>query len=337
MRFFRHVPSSSVAGQFLRTITALMPASLALFAQQAPLHHSHSTTSSIELTGDSPVIRIQYECVSQPSTGTCTSTVTKRDFDALVRALDPSMTADARQALAAEYSRLLIMGAEARRRGLDQLPEFQTLLQFSALQLLGTRLVKDIQGNVPANLPDEIRKYFRDHERDYRHVTLSRIVVPAHSPGGGQAGDGAAHAEQVRKRAVNGEDFTALQRDITGSEANTQIGPMSCRALPEAHRPVCDLPLKEVSPVIADNSGYSIYRLESKVSRELNEVRDEIRATLERRHLQEQIQKVRTPVSLDLDEKYFGKLPKPDIAHQHGMQFPAARTVSSEQTHQHRH
>jgi len=330
MATFRYISYCSV----LRALIFL-PASFALFAQQAPIQHSHSKTNSIELTGDSPVIRIQYECANQPSNSPCTSTVTKRDFDALVRALDPNMPADARQSLAAEYSRQLILAAEARRRGLDQLPEFQTLLQFSALQLLGARLVKDINGNVPVISPDEIHKYFRDHERDYRQVTLSRIVMPAQS---GQPGEDAAdRAEQIRKRAISGEDFAALQRELTGGEINTQIGPISCRSLPETHQPVCALALKDISPVIADNAGYSIYRLESKVFRELAEVRDDIRAILERLHVQEQIQKVRTPVLLELDEKYFGALPKPDVAHQHGMQFPAARTVSSEQTHRHQH
>ena len=112
---------------------------------------------------------------------------------------------------------------------------------------------------------------------------------------------------------------------------------MLCRSLPEAHRQVCDLKPDEISNILADSTGYSIYRLESSRRRELNDVRDEIRSTLERQRVQDAIQKVRTPVSLDLDEQYFGKLPKPDLASHHGMHFPNAGAPAAAQAHTHQH
>ena len=112
---------------------------------------------------------------------------------------------------------------------------------------------------------------------------------------------------------------------------------MPCRSLPDAHRQVCDLDTGEVSTILADNSGYSIYRLESVSRRQLDDVREEIRATLARQRVQEAIQKVRTPVSLELDEVYFGKLPKPDLASHHGMHFPNAKTTTPSQNHTHHH
>ena len=107
---------------------------------QTPVHHSHPAESAAVLTEEKAVIRIRYNCIAESAreASTCTKNVSNQDFDALVRAIDPNMSADGRQALAAEYARLVIMAAEARRRGLDQLPEMRTLLDFSALQLLGS-------------------------------------------------------------------------------------------------------------------------------------------------------------------------------------------------------
>jgi hypothetical protein len=335
MRFLRSFFEPSCATT-LRICIALALGSGAVLAQQAPVHHSHPAASAAVSSEDGAVVRIRYNCISEPSgdADTCTTAVTKNDFDALVRALDPNMSADGRQALATEYSRLLIMAAEARRRGLDRLPELQTLLKFSALQLLGTRLVRDISGSAPQISSEDVETYFRDHGRDYQEVTLSRIFVPAKSEV-----QAAARAEQVRTRAMSGEDFATLQREIKETSPNIRLGPMPCRSLPEAHRQVCDLKPGEISSTLADSSGYSIYRLESKRIRELADVSKEIRATLERQRVQEEIQKVRTPVSLDLDELYFGKLPKPDVASHHGMHFPHASstTAPSAQTHVHQH
>ena len=93
----------------------------------------------------------------------------------------------------------MIMAAEARRRGLDQLPEMRTLLNFSALQLLGSRLVREINGSALPVSSEEVEQYFHAHERDYREVVLSRIFVPVAVKGEGKA---AERAEQARTRVT---------------------------------------------------------------------------------------------------------------------------------------
>ena len=188
---------------YLLICAALMLGPAALTCAARPAHHSHPAESTAALTDEQAVISIRYNCIAESpgQASTCTKNVTKQDFDALVRAIDPNMSADGRQALAAEYARLVIMATEARRRGLDQLPEMRTLLDFSALQLLGSRLVRDINGSVLAVSSDEIEKYFHDHERDYREVVLSRIFVPAHVNGKAKTDAAAGRAEQARTRA----------------------------------------------------------------------------------------------------------------------------------------
>jgi hypothetical protein len=329
MRLFRCIlKAGGHPSRFLGICAALVLGPAVLLAQH---HHSDSAVPDAK-----PVMSIRYNCIdASAKAGTCTKAVPRQEFDALVRALDPNMTVAGRQALATEYARLLIMAAEARRRGIDRLPEIQTLLDFSALQLLGSRLVRDINASVLPVSSAEIDQYFRDHQRDYQEVVLSRIFVPAQKNGEGK--DPAKAAEQARLRAMAGEDFLVLQREIKETSPDIRLGPMPCRSLPEAHRLVCDLKPGEISNALADNAGYSIYRVESKRLRELNNVRDEIRSTLERQRVQEAIQKVRTPVSLDLDEQFFGKLPKPDLASHHGMHFPNASTTGSSQAHTHQH
>lgn len=287
-----------------------------------------STTGQMQGKQGEALLTIRYHCTRQSSTGqkigTCEIKVSKQEFESLVQAMDPKMTSSSRLNLAAEYARVMMMAEEAQRRGLDRSPDVQTLVKYSTMQVLAMQLVRDISAKAPAISAKEVEEYFRNHTRDYQEVVLSRILIPRNSNLGAQVLD---RVEAVRRRAMDGERFDALQREVSGvaqasPAPNVGMGPLLCLSLPQAHREVCELNPGEVSQPLADTLGYCIYRLESRRNRPLQDVQDQIRATLERTALQKEIERARHPVSLTLDEQYFGKLPNPDVANEHGMHFP---------------
>jgi hypothetical protein len=309
----------------------------------APAAHLPGHTDAADETA---VISVTYDCPGAKAVaegrGVCSAAVSRREFDLLVRALDPNMPASSRQALAAEYARLVIMAAEARRRGFEHSQEFQTLLNFSALQLLSTRLVKEITSRSSDVSNEDVEVYFRTHRREFDEVLVSRIQLPGVPDHNTESrSQSAARAEAVRNRARKGEDPVILQREISGSSSTASAvstGPYSCASLPEAHRSVCGMNPGEVSDVLPDGRGYAVYRLESRRERETGEVREQIRTMLQRQRVQKELEAVRRPLSLDLNEAYFGKLPRPDVAHAHGMHFPAssnAPAAASKDAHQH--
>ena len=308
-------------------------------------HHAETVPDRDELPSDTKLISIRHYCGGDASPasarGTCEISVSKKEFETLAQALDPTMSAAARQSLAAEYARVLIMAAEASRRGVDRTAELQTLLEFSRLQLLATRLVQEIISNPPPVAPEEIDTFLRDHSRDYQRIAASRIFVPNLPSHDGMPAR--ERAEALRARALAGADFATLQQEAraaspAGSESNLQVGPTLCLSLPEEHREICDFSPGEISRVFADKLGYSIYRLEARRTQPTDESRSEIRARLERERVQSEIAKFRTPLSLKLDERYFGKLPDSHLATQHGMHFPAVEgNAPSESGHSHQH
>ncbi|MCI0350771.1 MAG: hypothetical protein L0Z53_15205 [Acidobacteriales bacterium] len=331
-RFFRVRKRSFCVGA-----AVLILGSLALAQTQSA---SLPKASANELPAETTVITIQYHCPKQKAgTNTCSAKVPKAQFDAMVQALDPNMTAQNRQSLAFEYSRLLIMAAEARRRNIDKSPEVQTLLAFSTLQLLATRLVHDITAKTASVSPVEVDQYLRDHSREYDELKLSRIVIPLQTQQGSPPAEEQAYA--LYKRALAGENFDALQREVdrVSAEPHTALAPLACRMLPEAHRQVCGLNPGQVSAPVSDTLGYYIYRMESRTSPAVDKLRAEIRATLERQHTEQALHQVRTPVALELDERYFGELPSPELAAQHGLHYPAVTLTSpskqSKKQHQH--
>ncbi|HEX7959056.1 MAG TPA: hypothetical protein VF493_04020 [Terriglobales bacterium] len=334
---------------------ALISSSATLLAQAADVSHPHNShagsnaqrsvegpSSQTSAAAESSILTVRYHCGNgNAPSDSCTINVTRSEFDALVQAIDPKMSANGRQSLASEYARLLIMAAEARRRGFDKSSATETLLKFSGLQVLAAQLVREINAHPPEISSADVERYFKEHQRDYQEVVLSRILVPSNGNSTAQNGTSAAtRAAAIRARATSGEDFALLQREVNpSSEASLKVrmGPMPCQSLPESHRQVCDLEAGHISPVLADEAGYAIYRLESRRDWRLDEVREQIRAKLERERVQQEIHEARTPAALELDQSYFGTLPKPDVAEHHGMQMPAAKSTSRAEDTQHHH
>jgi hypothetical protein len=83
--------------------------------------------------------------------------------------------------------------------------------------------------------------------------------------------------------------------------------------------------------------GYYIYRMESRTSPPVDELRAEIRATLEHQKTEQELHQARTPLSLELDGRYFGELPSPELAAQHGLHYPAVTVTSPSKPHKMEH
>jgi hypothetical protein len=124
MRLFRWTLKSRLPIRRRLAICAALVIGPATLLSQTHSHQSRQAAQNPAPADEKVVLSIRHNCVGKPGDAAiCQQFVTKQDFDALARALDPNMSAAGRQALAAEYARLLIMAAEARRRGLDRLPE----------------------------------------------------------------------------------------------------------------------------------------------------------------------------------------------------------------------
>jgi hypothetical protein len=302
---------------------------------KSPKIDKDTSVTGQEVAGDAKIISVAYRCAGKTSAdtkpSTCTLTVSKSEFDALVHALDPKMSTSNRLSLASEYARLLIMAAEAEGRGISKSKDFQALAKFSTLQMLSTQLVRDINGDATLKASStDADQYFAAHRNDYQEVTFDQIVVPVQNGSISHKTEPASErANKLRGRVLRGESFAELQAEVTGrpsqaAAAAGRVGPIRCLSLQESLRKVCSLKPEEISEVISDGGSLVIAKVVSRRALPIEEVREEIRATVERQRLQSELDRVRNPVSMQLDERYFGELPDQDVAHKHGMQFPSA-------------
>jgi hypothetical protein len=307
------------------------------------------TATKPQVAPTDPVITVKGVCADGPKAdapttgGSCKTVITKEQFEKLINALQPEMTPDVRRQLATSYSRMLVMAADAERRGLDKQPQYDETLRFARLQILSQRLSRDLQAE-SQKVPDaDIEKYYKDNAGDYDQATLLRIfvpkskempvpkskeILPAKSAGATEkpvdttAPERAAQeamtrvASDLRARAIKGEDFEKLQTEAFvrgGLRANAPPAKMDkvrLTTLPAAHRPVLELKAGEISAVIDDPSGHYIYKLVRKKTLSLDAVKTEIRYALATQRYQEAMEAYEA--SPDLNENYFGfTLPTP--------------------------
>jgi hypothetical protein len=244
----------------------------------------------------------------------CRTTITRKQFEQMIDAVQPDMDADTRKHLATAYPQFLTMAHEAENRGLDKTTRFEERMAFARLQILSQELVHEIQDEA-AKVPDaDIAAYYGAHKSDFEEANLERIIIPLRretKPGAG-TDEMKQEAATVHARAVAGENFVALQKDVfdfAGVSGNTSPNPKMAelrrRGLPPAHVSVFDLKPGEISPVITDAGGYYVYKVDSKEVLPLDKVKNEITVMLRRSRTKSMVEAVQKPFTVEVNDQYF--------------------------------
>jgi len=293
--------------------------------------------SASTLPPDTPVITIHGLCDGQPA-GTnpslpdCKTIVTREQFEKIVDTLQPKMPPQVKKQLANQYPQILYMAQEARRRGLENDTHYQAILEFTKLELLRMELDRSLQADADKISDSEIQDYYDKNSKNFEQASFLQIFVPKarqtdvakdNATPDEMLKERAASAAAMKKvaddlhaRAAKGEDFDKLQKEaydaagVKSAIPSTSNPKVRRTGLPPAQTVVFDLKEGELSPVIEDVQGYFIYRLQTKTTPPLADVKDEIRNTIRSQRLQEARSKIQNAVSADLNKDYFGETPR---------------------------
>jgi len=305
-------------------------------ADEESQKETQAKTAQPNIPPDAAVITIKGMCNDNAATGGgstagCQTVITRADFEKLADALQPKMPPAVRQRLAGAYPKMLVMAHEAQKRGLEKDPHFQEMMQLARLQILNQELNKNLQEQA-AKVPDkDIADYYKDNTAAYEQATLLRIFIPKRKqleppkegakPADTKAQEQAAEeamtkeAEALRTRAAAGEYFEKLQKEafeaasIKGSAPSVDIGKMRRTNLPPSQAAAYELKSGEVSQVVSDPSGHYIFKMVSKEVLPLEQVKDEIHATLQNQRLKDALQAIQQSTTTELNEAYFGSAP----------------------------
>jgi PPIC-type PPIASE domain len=253
----------------------------------------------------------------------CKTIVTKAQFEKLVEALNPQMLATARLQLAESYPRLLLFAKKARELGLDQDPRFAETMRFASTQLLTERLNRYFEEQASNISDSDVEKYYKINAVKFERAELLRIFVPnqtrqAQNAASGEHSSTAIDspmlmvAEKIRVRAAAGEDFQQLQKEafeaanISSGSPNVSTGTITAVALPLNHQKVFEMEPGQVSEIVADGSGYYIYKVVSKHMVPLAQASKEIRKSIASDRVQDATVTLGKSIRSRLDPMYFG-------------------------------
>jgi hypothetical protein len=296
-----------------------------------------------KISPDTPVITISGMCDLQPAEKSqktdCKTVITRADFERIVEAVQPNMPPRARRQFANRYANALAMTAKAHELGLDQGPKYDEHMKLARVQVLSQMLNVALNEKASQVSDKDIEDYYHANMANFDEADLKRIYIPrtkqpedadekvseADQQKNAEASEAAmkAVADKIHTRAAAGEDFEKLQADafkaaeIKSQAPPTAMGKVRRTALAASQGAVMELKTGEVSAVLSDQGGFYVFKMGEKDTVPLDKVKDEIRATLRGKRLQDEMHAVQEATSTTLDEAYFG--PEPPM---HGMQLP---------------
>jgi hypothetical protein len=285
---------------------------------------------------------------AKAATADCKTVITKAEFEKLAATLAPNpnpeiktINPQVKRQLANVWPRSLAMSEAAKRKGLQNTPQYAEMVKFYKMQILAQLMQRQIQEEAAKISDADIQKYYNEHANDFEQFTVDRLFVPrnrqaqpdlkdedkgeklteeqqkakldaekAKSAEGEQAMS--KLADDLRGRAAAGEDFAKLQKEAFEAAGmkyeppNVTLPKLRRNGLPPAHAAVLDLKVGEVSQVINDAGGHYIYKIEAKDQLPLDQAKEEIHSKLQNDRTREMLEKVNTSYKVETNEAYFG-------------------------------
>ena len=285
-----------------------------------------------ELAPEQPVISIRGLCPADtgvatknavPSTKECAITVTKEQFDNLVKAFNSNnqpLPLAARRKLGEAYVEILVFSEAAKAAGVENAPVFAEVMRVLRLRTLAEIYRNQLSEEFRNPSQQDLEAYYQAHQSKYESAKLSRIYLPKNSP------DPQATLEQkqgyqqkvqqvladVQARAAKGEAIDKLQKEayvtlgISVAPPSTDIN-MARRGMFPAKldQEIFSHQAGEVFR-IEDANGFLVYRVDSRQTAPLDSVKAEISQEIFRQKMDEKTKELNAPVHATYDEKYFG-------------------------------
>ena len=264
---------------------------------------------------DEAVITIPGVCSAGTPADSCSTKITRGDFEQLIHAMNPNIPVEARRSIAGSYGQLVALANQAQKTGVDKDPNVQIQMHVQNMSLLAQALQKKVVENSKPT-QQEMESYYSANSAKYEELNLRRIVILKSASGELKPEELKALADKIRTRAVAGEDADKLQVEAykttksAGTPPSTSLGWKKRGTMDPRHEPQI-LPLKtgEVSPVMEDGQAYYIYKVDSKRLVPLESVQKEIENSLQTERAKKTLQQMMEGSKPQLNEAYFGPDP----------------------------
>lgn len=286
-------------------------------------------SSTAEVPPDASVVTIDGVCDRSQTSKTkdCKTVITRAEMEGIIDVFLPGTSQALRRQFAINYARLIAATAVAQQKHLEKDPEVirqvQTQEKVARMQVLAHALYQQIQKEAEDVPTSDIQKYYEDHLSGFDEGEVLRLSLPRVAPtkDGRPLDESAikAKADELRERAVAGEDFEQLQRDaytsfgIIGTAPPTKLNMVRRTNLPPDEGKVFDLQAGEVSPVLDSLGSLVVLKLVSKQSVPAADAEVEIKSLLQRARMQQELETATKTVKAQFNLQYLDLSSAPDL------------------------
>lgn len=311
----------------LATVFGLGTAMAQGTAQKAPAAPAKKAAAGTKSKGRAvlatdPVITIEGLCASATSdAGSCRTLVSRREFESFLKALgattagvEPSVY----RKIAQNYFSLLLYAESGQRAGVDKDPRFEQVMEATRLRALADMYRVQLTEKAQ-HIPDaEIEAYYKKNIADYEEVDLDRFQVPKNNMANLSDVEFRSKAKQLaedlRVRAVKGEDVTKLEKEALNAlglkeSSNVQIGLRRGQFKEEDEKAIFALRQGEVTPVLDAGGLWMFFKRTSRETLPFEIVKSEIHGTLYNDKTVGLDKALHDAVHTDYNEAYFATSP----------------------------
>ncbi len=296
---------------------------------QQPLAATSETQAAKAATGvavfpSEAVITVPGVCDARSTnSGPCVTVITREQFENLLNGLSEAgqpLRSNQTKALAEAYSSFLAYAAAARKSKIEDSPQFREFVKYQNLRVLAGLYKHILEEKYKSPAAEDIENYYKQHTKDFEEVSLRRLMIPKNNPGAKDMEEYKTNALQLahdmHERAAKGEDFDDLEKEayktlgLTIAPPGSQIGKRRRTTLvPEEAEEIFSLKPGEASKLETENSSYVIYKVDSKRTIPIDQVKDEIARLLSRERMDSALKAITGSVHPELNPKYFTEPP----------------------------
>jgi hypothetical protein len=307
----------------------LLTSSFALFwLQNAPnpaetAKAATSSSAKVTLSPAQPVITVRGVCDAGKKQNTmdassCTTVVTKEQFERLAQALHPGeeLSANARNNLGKVYAEYIAIEAAAHQAGMEDTDEFREFMNWMRVLAATEYYRRKLQQKYSAPSQEEIDAYYREHLPDYETVKLARVLIPRESTSTINQDEFEKKALEVANTAeaglVTGLDPTAIQKNAYATLGLAGAPPVDIGKrrrkdfIPDEAPEVFSLKPGEVSKVYPEPKNYVIYKLLSRDTPSEENIKQAISGQIMEQKFRDTMKSLLDSAPAELNQQYFG-------------------------------
>ena len=250
------------------------------------------------------------------SSSECKTQITRAEFEKLMKTVAPGAPAQARRQIASRYAQFLTAANEGVKLGVDKDPDFNEQLALMRLQLLAQDAERKLQTQASSVSESELRTYYDQNQSAFEEVTLTRLYVPrpvANPKDATPAPDAKAIADNARQQLLIGGDPDKIEKGIYDQLKNTtqppsaKFGARRRGSMPAAQeQKIFVMKTGDISEVIADPSGYVIYRVDEKKQLPFEDAKEDVKQRISRQRIADAREQITNASKVDYNDAYFG-------------------------------